>query len=68
MRWPKKVLVREVGPRDGLQNEKILVSAASSEFSVENTRIDENAILYFTSGTTGYPKMTAHTNSSKDFQ
>lgn len=27
MRWPERVLVREVGPRDGLQNEKAILPA-----------------------------------------
>ncbi|WP_051273421.1 hydroxymethylglutaryl-CoA lyase [Desulfotruncus alcoholivorax] len=26
MRWPDKILIREVGPRDGLQNEKAILS------------------------------------------
>ncbi len=30
----------------------------------EKTRSDDPAILYFTSGTTGYPKMALHTHSS----
>lgn len=48
--------------RDGWVNYGDAVAAASPEFTCEKTRSDENAILYFTSGTTGYPKMTAHTH------
>lgn len=40
------------------------VSAAKAGFEAENTKKDDPAILYFTSGTTGYPKMTMHTQSS----
>ncbi|MCL6638151.1 MAG: AMP-binding protein [Firmicutes bacterium] len=50
--------------RDGWVNYGEAVAASSPEFTVENTRSDENAILYFTSGTTGYPKMTVHTHAS----
>lgn len=50
--------------RDGWVNYGDAVAAASPEFACEKTRSDENAILYFTSGTTGYPKMTAHTHVS----
>ncbi|MCL6558935.1 MAG: AMP-binding protein, partial [Firmicutes bacterium] len=50
--------------RDGWVYYGDATAAASPEFEVENTKSDENAILYFTSGTTGYPKMTAHTHAS----
>ncbi|MFQ5744809.1 MAG: AMP-binding protein [Acidobacteriota bacterium] len=41
-----------------------LLAAASDEFETADTGSDEGAILYFTSGTTGYPKMTLHTHAS----
>ncbi|MCL6634805.1 MAG: AMP-binding protein [Peptococcaceae bacterium] len=50
--------------RDGWVNYGEAVAAASAEFVCEKTRSDDLAILYFTSGTTGYPKMTAHTHAS----
>ncbi|MGE5576657.1 MAG: AMP-binding protein [Syntrophothermus sp.] len=50
--------------RDGWINYGEAVAASSPEFVCENTKSDENAILYFTSGTTGYPKMTVHTHAS----
>ncbi len=50
--------------RDGWIFYDDAVAKASGDFETENTRADENAILYFTSGTTGYPKMTLHTHAS----
>jgi len=50
--------------RDGWNNYEELVGKASDQFENANTRSDDNAILYFTSGTTGYPKMTLHTQAS----
>ncbi|MFZ5642154.1 MAG: AMP-binding protein [Bacillota bacterium] len=41
-----------------------IFQAAPDTFETVKTRSDDIAILYFTSGTTGYPKMTAHTHSS----
>ncbi|MBF7083085.1 AMP-binding protein [Desulfallas sp. Bu1-1] len=52
------------GNRDGWINYEDVVSSASDDFETANTRSDDNAILYFTSGTTGYPKMTLHTQAS----
>jgi len=37
---------------------------ASEREEFEPTRADDVALLYFTSGTTGYPKMVAHTHAS----
>ena len=37
---------------------------ASDEFETARTRSDDNCIVYFTSGTTGYPKMALHTHAS----
>lgn len=39
------------------------VGAADDQFETADTRHDEDAICYFTSGTTGYPKMSMHTHS-----
>ncbi len=50
--------------RPGWKTYHELLSASSEEFETADTRGDETAILYFTSGTTGGPKMTAHTHAS----
>ena len=41
-----------------------IVEAASHEIEPIVTRADEPAIMYFTSGTTGHPKMVLHTQAS----
>lgn len=50
--------------RDGWTNYEEAVASASDQFETVKTRSEDNAILYFTSGTTGYPKMTVHTHAS----
>lgn len=50
--------------RDGWLNYADLFAGASDQYETARTRSDDNAILYFTSGTTGYPKMTVHTHAS----
>jgi len=39
------------------------VGGASDQFETADTRHDDEAMCYFTSGTTGYPKMTMHSHS-----
>jgi len=53
-----------VGGRDGWVSYDEVVSEGSAAFEPVRTRSDEPAILYFTSGTTGYPKMVLHTHAS----
>ncbi len=40
-----------------------VVAAASAKFETADTGADEDALCYFTSGTTGYPKMCIHAHS-----
>ena len=50
--------------RDNWLNYEEAVAGTSSEYKVVDTRSNDTAILYFTSGTTGCPKMTVHTHAS----
>lgn len=40
-----------------------VVNAASDQFDAADTAADEDALCYFTSGTTGYPKMCIHAHN-----
>jgi len=40
-----------------------ITAAASADFATADTAADEEALCYFTSGTTGYPKMAMHAHS-----
>ncbi|WP_319405655.1 AMP-binding protein [uncultured Desulfosarcina sp.] len=50
--------------RDGWTFYTDAVSAAPADFETARTRSDDNCIVYFTSGTTGFPKMALHTHAS----
>jgi acyl-coenzyme A synthetase/AMP-(fatty) acid ligase len=52
------------GGRDGWLNYTQVVGAASDVFETAKTAKDEEAIVYFTSGTVGFPKMALHTHTS----
>ena len=52
------------GPREGWLHYSEIVAAASDDFETAKTKSDENCIVYFTSGTTGFPKMALHTHAS----
>jgi acyl-coenzyme A synthetase/AMP-(fatty) acid ligase len=51
-------------PREGWLFYTDAVAAASDDFETAKTRSDDNCIVYFTSGTTGFPKMALHTHAS----
>ena len=51
------------GPVDGWTDFSAEVNKASTEFDTAKTRSDETALCYFTSGTTGFPKMCMHSHS-----
>ncbi|MCP4024037.1 MAG: AMP-binding protein [Desulfobacteraceae bacterium] len=39
------------------------MNAASDQFETAKTKADDNCLVYFTSGTTGFPKMALHAHS-----
>ena len=51
------------GRRDGWIDYEQAVAAASPEFETVDTGAEDEAICYFTSGTTGYPKMCIHSHN-----
>ena len=48
------------GERPGWITYDAAKANASDEFTTADTTLDEDALCYFTSGTTGFPKMTLH--------
>jgi acetyl-CoA synthetase/medium-chain acyl-CoA synthetase len=50
--------------REGWTSYEDALASASEQFETADTDSDENAICYFTSGTTGQPKMALHTHAS----
>ena len=56
-----KIVITE--PKDGWVFYNDALAAASDDFETIKTRSDDNCIVYFTSGTTGFPKMALHTHS-----
>uniref|UniRef100_A0A803WFS4 medium-chain acyl-CoA ligase n=1 Tax=Ficedula albicollis TaxID=59894 RepID=A0A803WFS4_FICAL len=58
-----KLLVGQ-GSRDGWLNFKELLVVASADHQCVKTRSQDPMIVYFTSGTTGFPKMVVHSHSS----
>jgi acyl-coenzyme A synthetase/AMP-(fatty) acid ligase len=49
--------------RDGWRFYDEEMEKASDDFETADTASDEDSIVYFTSGTTGYPKMALHTHT-----
>jgi acyl-coenzyme A synthetase/AMP-(fatty) acid ligase len=50
--------------REGWTSYQQIVDEASPEFTGPKTRSDDPCLVYFTSGTVGYPKMVLHTQVS----
>lgn len=59
----ERIVVGDVS-RDSWHSYAQIVEAASPEIKPIDTRADDPAIMYFTSGTTGHPKMVLHTQAS----
>lgn len=51
------------GEREGWTSYHEALVAASAEFETVDTASSDDALCYFTSGTTGYPKMCIHSHS-----
>ncbi|CAN2039023.1 AMP-binding enzyme [Candidatus Magnetomoraceae bacterium gMMP-15] len=51
-------------PRDGWTFYTDAVAGQSDEFTTAKTKSDDNCLVYFTSGTVGFPKMALHTHAS----
>jgi len=50
-------------PKDGWIFYDDAVESASDQFETARTKSDDNCLVYFTSGTTGFPKMALHSHS-----
>jgi medium-chain acyl-CoA synthetase len=51
-------------PRAGWVYYDEALAAAAEDFETARTRSEDSCIVYFTSGTTGFPKMALHTHAS----
>uniref|UniRef100_A0A8C0ZIQ0 medium-chain acyl-CoA ligase n=1 Tax=Cyanistes caeruleus TaxID=156563 RepID=A0A8C0ZIQ0_CYACU len=60
----KSKLIVGQGSRDGWLNLKELLAAASADHQCVKSRSQDPMLIYFTSGTTGFPKMAVHSHSS----
>ncbi|XP_068062998.1 acyl-coenzyme A synthetase ACSM4, mitochondrial-like isoform X2 [Anomalospiza imberbis] len=60
----KSKLIVGQGSRAGWLNLKELLAVASADHKCVKTRSQDPMLIYFTSGTTGFPKMVLHSHSS----
>ncbi|KAL7979190.1 hypothetical protein Chor_015214 [Crotalus horridus] len=63
-----KLLVSSEGKREGWLNFDELLREASASHTCAKTRMNDPMLVYFTSGTTGAPKMVEHTQGSLGFR
>jgi acyl-coenzyme A synthetase/AMP-(fatty) acid ligase len=54
----------DVAGRENWTSYQQVVESASPEYSGPKTNSDDPCLVYFTSGTVGYPKMVLHTHAS----
>ena len=57
---PSDIIYFTTGKRDGYADYTSEMEKASTEWERVETSLDDESMVYFTSGTTGYPKMVAH--------
>ncbi|XP_070811306.1 acyl-coenzyme A synthetase ACSM4, mitochondrial-like [Pituophis catenifer annectens] len=63
-----KLLVSSEGKREGWLNFDELLREAPADHTCAKTKMNDPMLVYFTSGTTGVPKMVEHTQGSLGFR
>ncbi|XP_060548886.1 acyl-coenzyme A synthetase ACSM4, mitochondrial-like [Pantherophis guttatus] len=63
-----KLLVSSEGKREGWLNFDELLREAPADHTCVKTKMNDPMLVYFTSGTTGVPKMVEHTQGSLGFR
>jgi acetyl-CoA synthetase/medium-chain acyl-CoA synthetase len=54
----------DIGGRENWTNYHAVIADTAPDFNGPKTRSDDPCLVYFTSGTVGYPKMVLHTHAS----